>query len=378
MLAKNKLLQPRRERFRRLLELNREKSNLQVVHPLRQIGMDCFQKGGWLQAPLVVMLDLTNACNQDCIFCYRSGPQGLAAGGRTSHQSLENIHKLCQDFARMGVASISLSGGEISCHPDFLAAAAIIKNHDLALTLVTNGTNWTEADVRQLQGLLEPERDLVELSLHAANAEASGRILQADHFSSLMTTLQLFKQYQIPFMTMTLILKDNQDQIDEILALAAAHGARERAVEAPFPKKQIPVNAYAALDDVLTIHERLITDRGHDANIAINLLHLSINLGFLGDLVDFYQNEGRPLFTCHAGYASCAVDFQGNMHLCQYLIEAGRTTIGNVFQTPFPTLWRRAKERRQGLDESSKDYRGACPAFTLESVAYPDGNGPVS
>lgn len=373
MLSNQQLMPGRRERFRRLLELNREKSHSRAVHPLRQIGMDCFQKGGWLQAPLVVMLDLTNACNQDCIFCYRSGPQGLAAGLETRHQSLENIQKLCQTFARMGVAAVSLSGGEISCHPDFLAAAAIIKSHDLALTLVTNGTNWTEEDVRQLKGLMEPERDRVELSLHAADAEAYRRIHQADHFSSLNTTLQLFEKYQIPFITMTLILKDNQDQIDSILALAAGHGAQERAVEAPFPKKQIPLESFASLDEVLTIYERLITDSRTNADLNLNLLHLSINLGLLGDLVDYYQENDSPLFTCHAGYASCAIDFQGDMHLCQYLIEAGRSKIGNVFQTPFTTLWRKAREARQGLDEGSKEYRGACPAFTLESVAYPQG-----
>jgi len=364
------LAEDRLKRFRRLLMLSREGSKpIGNIPPLRNIRNHIVREGGNLQGPLVVMIDLTSQCNHNCVFCYRSGPDRLMPEKRAKYQSLETIDSICRQLVEMNVASITLTGGEPACHPWFIEAVALVKRYDLALTIVTNGTNFTEEKVRRLGNLLEPERDKVELSLDAATKGTFQKIARVDEFSSLFFTLKWFKRYQIPFLTMTLILKDNLDQIDKIIALATEYGARECAVEPPFPKKHMPTEAYASLDEVLDVHERLLLQKEMTPKIVLNFLHLSMNLtGGLQEFVSFYEQDGKPFSSCHGGEASCAIDINGHVHLCQFLIDLETCRVGNIFETPLTVLWKRLRKLKNALECKTTDCcAGGCPGFALEA-----------
>lgn len=349
------------------------------IHPYRQINFDIQSKKGRLRSPLVVMLDLTTHCNQNCVFCYRSGPGGLSPGGSPRHQSLEAIRSLCRQFAEVGVAGVTLTGGELTCHPRFLEAAAEVKRHDLALTLMTNGVRWTRDQIERLQGILQPERDRVELSLDAASAQVYQDIRGLDHFSAVLQTLEGFARHQIPFITITLVLKKNLHEIEAVLDLAERHGAGECAVETPFPKRSIPEHIYAPADAIVELYAKLDRRPRGQARLSLDYLHLALAAGLLPDLMSEFARNGRPASICHAGYSSCAVDIGGDVHICQFVIDSGATQVGNVFQTPFPILWGRVQGKRESLCALGNNpmcrkcgltetCRGICPAIWVETL----------
>lgn len=367
------------ERVLRLLGRPGAAQQGRPVHPYRQINRDVQAKQGRLRAPLVVMLDLTTYCNQNCTFCYRSGPGGLSPSGPPRHQSLERIDALCGQFAEFGVAGVTLTGGEPTCHPDFLEAAAAVKRHDLALTLMTNGARWTREQIARFARIIDPERDRVELSLDAASAGVYQGIRGADHLGGVLETLRGFQRHGIPFVTITLVLERNRHEVEAVLDLAETHGAVECAVETPFPKRSVPPQTYASAGAILDLYARLGRRPRRPAWLTLDYLHLALAAGLLPRLMAEFARHGTPVAVCHAGCISCAVDIRGDVHVCQYVIDSGATQVGNVFQRPFPRLWQQVQEQRERLSSLgdnpvcracglTETCRGVCPAMWMEAL----------
>lgn len=263
-------------RFRALQAIyDRRVARFDVVRPLRAIHFDVQAKRGRLRGPLVVMIDLTNQCNIHCVFCYRAGPKVLLEpAGRVRHRDLDAFDGLLDELTAMGVASVTLSGGEPTMHPRFIEAVERVKERDLSLTVVTNGTHLTQAQLEELAARLDRRRDKVELSLHAATAETFAALTGSRRYDHLRRTLAAFRDLEIPFLTMTLALRANLAEIDAILDLAAGHGAREHAVEAPFPKSHLPASDCLAIDEVLDLYARLMATRPGRPFLALNFFHL--------------------------------------------------------------------------------------------------------
>lgn len=352
------------KRFQELQRIYQEQAaRYQENSPLRRIYRDAHVKGGTLRAPMVVMLDLTNMCNINCTFCYRSGPAALMPKGDARYLSLQRLDELCAQFSEMGVASITLSGGEPTCHPQFVEAVALVKKWDFSITVVTNGTFLTKENIKAVSRLFDPCRDKFELSFNAAGGETFKRIVRSGRYADFRNTLLWFKQYKIPFVTMTLVLKDNLGEIEQILHMAAGHGARECAVEAPFPKNHMEAVLYASLDQVFDIYERLLDREQEHPFIVLSFFHL------LEHIQRQNQQGSEPVASehgCHAGEASCAIDIHGNVHLCQFVIDNEVTKLGNIAEKPFSEIWTDAQNKKHQLDQRRHKH-GGCPAFEWES-----------
>lgn len=95
-----------------------------------------------------VVMEITNACNLNCIHCYNDS-------GRTLHDelTLEEIYRVIDELKILGVPRITLSGGEPLIHPHFFEIAQYIQDHFLELGLFTNGTLITEDIARKLKDL---------------------------------------------------------------------------------------------------------------------------------------------------------------------------------------------------------------------------------
>lgn len=358
------------KRFADLFDLRTKQiAGDRTVRPLRLINADSVSKGGKLHSPLAVMIDLTSDCNQNCVFCYRSGPHTLMPDGKPKFLPLGNLERICRELKEANVSSLTLTGGEPTRHPHFIEAVRMAKQFGFFLTVVTNGSHITENNIGRLAQLLDPVCDKIELSFNAATGPVFRDITGIDGFSRFIRTLECFREYRIPFLTMTLILKRNQDQIDRILELASSHGAQECAVEPPFPKKNMPKETYASIDMVLDIHETLCRREYRRPKIQLNFLHLAMNLpGGLETLKSLLGRDGSGAASCHGGTASCALDIDGTMHMCQFLIDLNTCATGNIYEESFLSLWQRLQQKKARLVTGNGATRAldGCPGFALE------------
>jgi mycofactocin biosynthetic radical S-adenosylmethionine protein MftC len=338
-------------RWRRLLAECAKRAK--TGDPRQDLVSHARQAGGNLQAPVWLTLQLTSECNQHCRFCFQSPPRKPAA-----FHSQAQVDSLCRQLAALGVDTVTLTGGEPTCHPEFLAVVASIKAYGLRLKISTNGINLTEDIIPRLAPLLEPVGDEIILSFDAARRETYRNLRGADDYPALMRTLEQLALHQVPFATHTLILKANLQEIEEITTRALGYGARECLVGPPYPKPRIPADTYANALEILETYERLLLGKDTDP-ITLN----PWNLGHLGQAAGDAA-EVPAGSSCPAGYASCAIDAQGNVGLCEQALDLG-AAVGNLQAVPFPALWRQTRDWLHRHSPAGPGLAPACPAKAL-------------
>ena len=92
------------------------------------------------RTPLHVYLELTQACNLKCFHCFST------AGGRLAVMPLELVKDLLAQMDRLGVMSLTLSGGEPTLHPGFPAILDLVAHSRMGFVLLTNATRFQDRE----------------------------------------------------------------------------------------------------------------------------------------------------------------------------------------------------------------------------------------
>ncbi|NWG01488.1 MAG: radical SAM protein [Syntrophaceae bacterium] len=117
-----------------------------------------------LFSPISINLDLTTACNFSCPFCVDST---LINTGKSL--TLEEVQRTIDILHAHGLLSVILiGGGEPTLHPDIEKIIRYIKNKNLQVGIVTNGTRLEriETVVKSLK-----EKDWIRISVDAGEEE---------------------------------------------------------------------------------------------------------------------------------------------------------------------------------------------------------------
>ena len=118
--------------------------------------------------PACVVWELTLACNLKCLHC------GSTAGGRRAEElSPGEALELCADLKKSGCRGVALMGGEPLLRKDFFAIASRVRELGMELSVITNGTIYSEDIFRKLKEL-GPRA--VAVSLDAAGPALHDRI----------------------------------------------------------------------------------------------------------------------------------------------------------------------------------------------------------
>ena len=98
------------------------------------------------EALVDVGLELTTGCNLRCVHCW----QGKKAHPRMLE--LDEIKVIIKRLAKLGVASLRITGGEPMIHPNFWEIMDEATHCGLSIVLRTNGTLINEAVAHRLHG----------------------------------------------------------------------------------------------------------------------------------------------------------------------------------------------------------------------------------
>jgi len=87
-----------------------------------------------LSAPAIAFIEITNLCNLNCTHCYADSGKK-----RSNELSTDQILKLIDDFADMGVLQLFLTGGEVFTHPDAIEIINHARTKPFSTQIFTNG-----------------------------------------------------------------------------------------------------------------------------------------------------------------------------------------------------------------------------------------------
>jgi MoaA/NifB/PqqE/SkfB family radical SAM enzyme len=323
--------------------------------PIRDIERHVLESEGKLSAPLTLFLEITDACNQNCLFCIQPGKRQIKTY-ENCHISPEHVEKILHEAKTLGVLEFYISGGEPTCHPQFLEIITRVKEFQFRVSILTNGVNLSSADIKTLSYILEPGRDLLLLGLDVADRAAYRNLRGQDHFSSLLKTLEMLRDAALPFATQAVIVKSNIAYLQDSWKLSSGYGAKAHMLILPYRKKEMGAEFYPSDQEIRLALERLANDTMHPGENHTPLI-------FPGDPGNKHRDAAHP--HCPAGYTSCALSARGEVHICAYALDRG-LSVGNLHHISLEDGWRKIRQFREKTDGVKPTRQGGCCPFKNE------------
>jgi SynChlorMet cassette radical SAM/SPASM protein ScmF len=164
----------------------------------------------------------SGACNLACRHCWIT-PTYQPDGDGDQHIQLEHVRKAIWEAKPLGLASVKLTGGEPTLHPQFRELVTLIDQADLAIMIETNGT-LTDDD---LAGFLRQtsHSPFISVSLDGADAQTHDalRAVPGSFDRALKGVRALIRAGFHPQIICTLH-RGNVSQVAEYVAMAGELG----------------------------------------------------------------------------------------------------------------------------------------------------------
>ena len=281
----------------------------------------------WNECRLMgVLLELTHACNYDCLFCYNDRTAPKAA------LTLDEYSELLQQLADMAVLNLTLTGGEPLVHPDFFAIGARARELGFVVRIKSNG-HLIRGDVaRRLVEEVDPCQ--IDLSLHGATAITHDRqTRRPGSFDRLMENINEMLRLKLRLRLICTLTSWNEHEIESIFELADRFGLRANFNASISPRDngdteplQLCPTAEGMADLTRMLEERHQANRPDD---------LDSDPGTITD-----EPAGQVKRHCGAGASSVAIDQWGNVLPC----VQWRRAVGNIREAPFPEIWKQSNQ----------------------------------
>ena len=172
-------------------------------------------------------LSVTDLCNLRCRYCM---PDGVEKLEREAVLTYEEFLRLAALFARCGIDTVRVTGGEPLVRKNVAQLVAGLKETPgiRRVTLTTNGILLA----RQLPALLSAGLDSVNISLDTLRPEVFQRITARDGFSHVMEGLRAALDSGIPVKLNCVPQAGvNEGELEDLAALAEAHPLQVRFIE---------------------------------------------------------------------------------------------------------------------------------------------------
>jgi MoaA/NifB/PqqE/SkfB family radical SAM enzyme len=303
------------------------------------------------EGPSHAQISLTNACLQNCRYCYNKNRSGELL-------NTAEIKQLIQDLKKMGVFWLGFTGGEPLLNKDIVEIVKSVGD-DCVIKLFTTGSNLTEQLAAELKqaGLL-----YVSISLDHWEEEEHDRIRgYKGAFRTALRAIEIFKSIGVHVSVSAVISKEmlQGNQVQELLKFLISLDIHEAWLSETKPTVEAFWNEAA----VITEEERLslvsLQDKyNKEGKITVN---------YLGHF------EGGEYFGCNAGNKMVYIDAFGEVSPCVFT----PMTFGNVRDNSVQSVFSEMKEQfpsesccfiNKNYELLKKYYKGQSPISKEDSM----------
>ena len=315
-----------------------------------------------------VLLELTYACNLDCVFCYND----RARAGRAL--TVAQYAALLRDLADMQAFQLVLSGGEPLAHPAFFEIGRTARSLGFVVRLKSNGHALDETRARRLKDEVDPF--VVELSLHGATAAIHERQTRVPgSFDRLLRTLDSLRRLGLRVRLNATLTRWNEDEVEAMYALADARGLRLAFDATVTPRDDGDLSplrlaaSEAGFRRLLLLQRRRAGARGGSGEPD------ALRPAADGDLPDPGGDKH-----CGAGSSTVAIDPHGDVFPC----VQWRVAVGNLHHASIREIWESAPllaaTRRHTVDArtalrsalgDAAPFAGFCPGLAHQRTGSP-------
>jgi [mycofactocin precursor peptide]-tyrosine decarboxylase / 3-amino-5-[(4-hydroxyphenyl)methyl]-4,4-dimethylpyrrolidin-2-one synthase len=280
-----------------------------------------FERG--LAAPICLTWELTYACNLACVHC-------LSSSGRRDPRELSTAEcrTVIDTLERMQVFYVNIGGGEPTVRPDFWELVDYATAHRVGVKFSTNGIKIDPAVARRLAASDYVD---VQISLDGATAEVNDAVRGAgSHAVAVRAMRNLADAGFRGFKLSVVVTRHNVSQLDELKALADAHGAQLRLTR--LRPSGRGADTWHQLHPTAAQQRELydwLSAHGEQVLTGDSFFHLAP-----------YGGPLPGLNLCGAGRVVCLIDPVGDVYACPFAIHENFLA-GSVRQPGgFQAVWR--------------------------------------
>ena len=312
-------------------------------------------KKGQEDRPRNIVLEVTSACNNDCLYCYnvwKSPQKAYPTGELPLQKVLQIIDGLIEDLP---LESIAISGGEPFLRPDLSQIVSHIWSHGTNSVIITNGTMLTKKNIELTSGA-----NNYELPLLSYRKEVHNKLTKRDCFNSVINGMRNIKECDKRFAIAFIATRLNYKDLEKTVELAIAFGAEGilynrmnvSAHNYPYAKKLLPT------PDIIKENLDILETMGKEYGLPI-----SSSIPIQPCLIDT-----RGYKHIHFGFCPLAgkdsyftVDPMGNLRVCNH----SSMIIGNLLEKRFFELYKHPYIH-QFMTTIPKSCKSSCPSEFLD------------
>jgi len=273
----------------------------------------------FLYSPLLVLFEITYACNLRCKHCYASAGKPMK-----DELNIDEIKKLANELGQMRVFDVAIGGGEPLLREDLPEVIRAFIQSNVEPVLVTNGTLFNEEIAEELwkSGLRK-----VQFSLDGASPEIHDSIRGVKgSFEKTVKAIEIAKSIGYSVAIKTIAQKENLNQLQDVAKLA-----------------------YELAIDVLTINRAVPYGRAKE-NLEETFLPYKIyeeSIQKLRKSKISLKTDARPLVqgasaknrfaTCMAGTVAIHICPNGDVKPCSYFPDS--YVCGNIRERNLQDIW---------------------------------------
>lgn len=264
--------------------------------------------------PFQVTLNITDACNLKCSYCYLNYHSRHKKEISTK-EWVEIIHKL----AKLGTRKINLSGGEPLLRKGIEEIIEAILENDIDCYLNTNGA-LVEKKINILKGI-----HCLAISLDGSEAVNDSVRGKGSH-SVAVEALRVGRKNNIPLQIATVLGEHNLGELDYLLTLAKEFHARLNIMTEIPVREDDDFSSLSLSEKYFDVVRRIQEFKKKGEPITYSVKAWQNFLDWPHDQIDkdfVLKNEELPksYIRCQAGNYFCVIDTDGDLYPCCSLID---------------------------------------------------------
>ncbi len=321
-----------------------------------------------MPAPFLIVWNMTNMCNLQCIHCYQR------AGKPTPDElTLKEKLDLIDQLDKAGVASIALSGGEPTIHPDYYTLIKEISRRGIHTGTATNG--WLFSNINYLVKAKESGLRYVEVSLDSSDPKKHDKFRGVNgSWERAVKALENAVKLGMDHGMAVTITKLNYNEVKDLLDLAEDIGVKRVIFFNFVPTGRGKENLWLDLDPVEREKFMRYIYSEMKKREGIQIVSTAPQYGRVALVMSqgkevaptHFAVSGDPIVKavaefvggCGAGRIYAAIQPNGDVSPCVFL----PLTVGNIRQKSFWDIWSTSKVFNDLRDRSKlKGYCNVCP-----------------
>jgi len=267
-----------------------------------------------------LQIELTSKCNERCVHCY------IPHKNRTTDIETEFFYDILEQCKKMGLLSLTLSGGEPMMHKNFCNFLHKCKEYDFSVNILSNLTLLTDDIIAEMKA---NRLSSVQVSLYSMKSNIHDEITQMKgSFEKTKNAIIKLIENNIPLQISCPTMKQNKNCYVDVINWAKEHKVR-------------------AVTDYIMMAKYDRTTQNLDNRLSLDEVGKVINDIIENDLeyqkqmkdADVDEAEKRDVsndIVCGVCISSICMVANGNVYPCSGWQSY---VVGNVKDTPLQEIW---------------------------------------